>query len=87
MKDTDIIRDFGNLRLSIFEAGEWTDEETKETKEYAAGIKLSKGGYGIKLSAHDLAGLYQALRTDDEVRKELEKRLAAEKLQMAGAKF
>lgn len=87
MNDNDIVREFGTVRLSVYQAGEWTDEQTGEKKTYEAGIKLTKGGYGIKLTAHDLAGLYQCIRTDEDVRKELDKRLTAEKAAIAGVKL
>lgn len=75
---TSIVREFGSVRLSIYDAGTYKTDDG-ELKEYSAGIKLTKGSYGLKLSAHELASMFQVLRTDEEVRKALEARLKAEK--------
>lgn len=71
-------RDLGELRLSIYEDGVFTDDNGRSVP-FKAGIKLSKGKYGIKVKAHELAALFQCMRADKEVREALEQRLKLEK--------
>ena len=76
--EKDIIQDCGSIRLRIYEAGEYTDKETKEKIEFDEGIELKCGGARIICHSSDLALLVHYMKVNPEVRAVIRDRFKVE---------
>jgi len=73
------------VSLSIYEGGQFTDE-SGAVKQFDKGIKITVGGFSVKLQPSQLAFIVQATQ-DPEVKKELTARLKEEQEQFMQARF
>jgi len=83
----DIIAQCGALRLRIYEAGEYKNKETLETVKFEKGIDLKQGSLSLHVEASDLAQLVYAMKHNERVNKELNKRFDEEKRLMDNLGF
>lgn len=82
-EETGVKREVFGLKVSIYEAGTFKDEDTGREIAFKGGIKIGHQ----KVTAHQVAAVVHLVNHDQEFRVKLEERLLEEKKAMQDVKF
>ena len=85
-RDT-VFRDVAGLSVMFARAGEYKSRKTGEMEEGAGGVRITRGRVMLRMTALQLAAMFQLVKTDAEVRKILDEQLQADREDLAKVTF